>query len=421
MASQHKYDVVVFGATGYTGKKCAAHLSKHPGSPRWAIAGRSSSRLESLRKELSLSSDVGTIVADTFDAASVRSMVTQAKCLMNVVGPFRLLGGEAIATACVEAGTHYLDLSGETLFNASLIENLGEKAKQKGVILAPSVGLDSLPFDLATYLAVQQLKKTGAQVGRVDTAFVAKGSLSGGTILSACDMAEVDRDQLLDVRPDWLSPLKGAYEPIRFGAAMWMPQFRRYGIHTPFTPHNHRIVNLSHGLLEQSKSEEAYGPKFSYRDAFVVPGPRPLVFLIGYFLQFVLLCQVHLAPVRWALRKILPPNYGLSDEKLRYPHAFLDVRAVAYPAGASGSSTAGAAEARLYIPHDGGYVGAAEMMSEAALLIAEGTGLSKLAKQGGVLTGATIGAKGLVERLTRYADFKFDIGPYKDRDSKKTK
>lgn len=125
--------------------------------------------------------------------------------------------------------------------------------------------------------------------------------------------------------------------------------------------------------------------------------------------------------VRWALRKILPPNYGLSDEKLRYPHAFLDVRAVAYPAGASGSSTAGAAEARLYIPHDGGYVGAAEMMSEAALLIAEGTGLSKLAKQGGVLTGATLGAKGLVERLTRFADFKFDVGPYKDRDSKKTK
>lgn len=184
MASQHKYDVVVFGATGYTGKKCAAHLSKHPGSPRWAIAGRSSSRLESLRKELNLSSDVGTIVANTSDAASVRSMVTQAKCLMNVVGPFRLLGGEAIATACVETGTHYLDLSGETLFNASLIENLGEKAKQKGVILAPSVGLDSMPFDLATYLAVQQLKKTGAQVGRVDTAFVAKGSVSPDRSLS---------------------------------------------------------------------------------------------------------------------------------------------------------------------------------------------------------------------------------------------
>lgn len=74
------------------------------------------------------------------------------------------------------------------------------------------------------------------------------------------------------------------------------------------------------------------------------------------------------------------------------------------------------AEARIYVPHDGGYIGAAEMLAETALLAAEGTGLSALAKQGGILTGATIGAKGLADRLTRYADFTFQVGPFdKDR------
>lgn len=229
------------GATGYTGKLCAEVLSKHPSKPRWAIAGRDDTRLQALRKQLNLPKSVGTIAANNNDVKSLHAMLEQTSSIVNVVGPFRQMGAEKIVKACTETGTHYFDLSGETGFNAT-IAKYDEAAKAKKIVIAPSVGFDSLPFDLSTYLAASHLKtKQKAQIGSVEVTAIFKGGISGGTIQSALDMTDVDKTQMQAVRSDWLSPMKGSHKPIQSSLPFYSAPFQRYGIFTPFTLHNTRV------------------------------------------------------------------------------------------------------------------------------------------------------------------------------------
>jgi short subunit dehydrogenase-like uncharacterized protein len=267
--SHRKYDVVVYGATGYTGRLCAEWLKTHPTKPKWAIAGRDKTRLQALRDKLSLPKSVGTIEANNNDYDSLISMLKQTRSIVNVVGPFRQMGAEQVVKACTEVGTHYFDLSGETAFNAT-VQKYDEAAKSAGIILVPSVGLDSLPFDLSTYLAVQDLKeKQGEQAGMVQISIVFKGGLSGGTILSAMgksdlriqpvdvpslafasDMIDTDSNQVKATRSDWLSLMKGAYKPIESWKPFYAPPHNKYAFRSPLSFHNTRVSDHRRGDMQ---------------------------------------------------------------------------------------------------------------------------------------------------------------------------
>lgn len=393
------YDVVVFGATGFTGGLCCKYLATHPQSPSWAMAGRSASRLSAARSKLPLQDDnkVGTIEAQTSDYASLVNMTKQARVLVNIVGPFRPFHADQVVKACIETGTHYVDLSGETGFNADIVEHFHLAAEAARVVVAPSVGFDSLPFDLTTYLAVQKAKSlsNGGQVNLAECAYDMPPALSAGTLSSAISMAD-DPVQMRPTRGDWLSPVSHpdslSFEPVRF-----FPQRGRWGAQTAFTYHNTRIVQRTSGLLQHYKHKEAFGPRFLYKEGFVLPN-RLVATAVAYIGFISIWCLMHFSLVRYVMARSMPANSGPSEKVQNSARLRVETLATAQ----SGQQ----ALCSMTAKGDGGYLLTSRMIVETALTILEPpTTLGPRGGKGGVLTPALVGADKLAERLVKYAQF----------------
>ncbi|EPQ26716.1 uncharacterized protein PFL1_05695 [Pseudozyma flocculosa PF-1] len=407
------YDVVVYGATGFTGKLVCRYLASHPESPRWALGGRNQAKLKKLRADLGLSTDVGTLEADSTKYNSLVEMAKQVSVVINLAGPYRKNNADNVVKACVEAATSYVDLSGETGFNATLIDRYHLEAQAKGIIIAPSVGFDSLPFDLSTYLAVQHAKKLGGPASEVLTAdcgIVVKGGVSSGTISSAIDMHH-DPAQLSACKPDWLSPVVGSHTSTHY-LSHYFAHFNKYGAITPFTPHNHRIVNRSWGLLQQAHADEAYGKTFQYQDGAIVPA-RPIAWFASFMVGLIGWSLGHIAIFRWLLTSILPENGGPSPSKLE--NGMMRVETLA-------RTKKSAAVCTMKAKGDPGYTLTSRMIVETALTIAreDRARCGPLAAKGGVLTSATLGAEVLASRLEKFAGFQIQTVEW-DGESRKTR
>ncbi|MEM1152980.1 MAG: saccharopine dehydrogenase NADP-binding domain-containing protein [Pseudomonadota bacterium] len=188
MKPNREIGIVVYGATGYTGKLIAEYLNKQygvDGDVSWAMAGRSQEKLESVRDELAISSAVPLVVADASDPDSVKSMVERASVVVTTVGPYQLYGSELLA-ACAAAGTDYVDLCGEPTWMAQMIEAHDASAKESGARLVFSCGFDSIPFDLGVLFLQEEAKREfGAAMARVRGRVCAfSGAWSGGTLAS---------------------------------------------------------------------------------------------------------------------------------------------------------------------------------------------------------------------------------------------
>ena len=186
--SSSKFDIVVYGATGFTGQLVAEYLAAHykgDGGLKWAMAGRSKDKLASVRDAIGAPSDTPLIVADASDPASLKPMVAQTKSVITTVGPYQLYGADLLA-ACVEAGVDYFDLCGEPIWMRQMIETHEAAAKASGARIVFSCGYDSVPFELGVFCAQDEAKKVfGAAVSRVKGRVRAmKGTLSGGTAAS---------------------------------------------------------------------------------------------------------------------------------------------------------------------------------------------------------------------------------------------
>ena len=188
MSKNRDLGIVVYGATGYTGKLVATYLNQQygvNGSVSWAMAGRSLAKLEAVRDELSIDADVPLVVADSSDITSIKSMVERAHVVLTTVGPYQLYGNELVAT-CAELGTDYVDLCGEPAWMKQMIDEHGEQAKASGARIVFSCGFDSIPFDLGVYFVQQAaIEQLGAVVPRVRGRVRGmKGTWSGGTLAS---------------------------------------------------------------------------------------------------------------------------------------------------------------------------------------------------------------------------------------------
>jgi short subunit dehydrogenase-like uncharacterized protein len=187
--SSSKFDIVVYGATGFTGQLVAEYLAaryKADSGLKWAMAGRSKDKLAAVRDAIGAPADTALIVADGGDAASLKAMVDQAKLIITTVGPYQLYGSELVA-ACAASGTDYLDLCGEPLWMRKMIDAHEAAAKSSGARILFSCGFDSIPFELGVYFVEQAAKQEfGAPVSRVKGRVRAmKGTFSGGTAASA--------------------------------------------------------------------------------------------------------------------------------------------------------------------------------------------------------------------------------------------
>ena len=181
------YDIVVYGATGYTGRLVAEYLADHykGKGPKWAMAGRSEAKLAEVRDLIGAPKDTPLIVANSDDPASMTALAESARVIVTTVGPYQLYG-EPLLKACVEAGTDYADLCGEPGWMRQMIDQYHEAAKASGARIAFSSGFDSIPFDLGVLMLQHEAKaRHGSPAPRVKGRVRGmQGTFSGGTAAS---------------------------------------------------------------------------------------------------------------------------------------------------------------------------------------------------------------------------------------------
>ena len=275
MPKSGEFDIVVYGASGFTGRLVAEYLAQRYGQGgelKWAMAGRDAAKLAAVRDEVGAPASTTLIVADFTDPASLKAMAERAKVIITTVGPYQLYG-EPLIAACAAAGTDYLDLCGEPAWMRQMIDAYDAKAKASGARILFSCGFDSLPFELGVWLVQQAAKaKLGAPAARVmGRVRKMQGGFSGGTAASlTATMAAAGRDPaVLDLLRDpfALTPgFKGPEQPHGMAPAYdealgtWAAPFVMAAINT-------RNVHRSNALMGH-----AYGTDFVY-DEMMTTGP----------------------------------------------------------------------------------------------------------------------------------------------------
>ncbi|CAO1618498.1 unnamed protein product [Parajaminaea phylloscopi] len=437
--AQKAYDVTVYGATGYTGKLCVEHLVSHPqaASFKWAIAGRSASKLESLKTSYKLPSNVGIFQADnsTQDVAKsgLLEMVANSKVILNLVGPYRQHGSFRLAELCAQQGTHYADLSGESDYSARIQQNLDSIAAKSGAILLPSSGFDSIPCDVATYLGVRRVRQLAAERGLDVDAVEARsgthmaGSFSGGTLASLVSMGSSPETRWI-MKPERPFEIAGPQHPkatsqVHTESLVRLPQFNSYGAFMPLGVHNGRVVYQSAKHIDSaSKTGEVYGPNFQVVDAAVpvkgVPLPVSLIVAsvfsaIGKFFLYLIFNS---SKARAFVTRVLPPGSGPSEKSRN--NGFVDVRSLvtAYPKQSTGAgskrtqSPVSAVGYWMARKADPGYLMTSRVLCETGLFLALEAAQNNVAP--GVRTAASLGDAGvdaLVDRLNQHESFSIGV------------
>jgi short subunit dehydrogenase-like uncharacterized protein len=381
MKANAELDVIVYGATGYTGQLVAEHFAKRYGAGsdiRWGIAGRNLDRLARVRDEIGASDKVPLIAADASDRSSLKTMAERAKVIVTTVGPYQLYGSELVAV-CAASGTDTLNLTGEPHWMRAMIDAHDQEAKRTGARIIHSCGFDSIPFELGVYFTQALAKaKFGHPVKRVKGRVRAiQGGLSGGTAASGRATREAAQKDpsiiklLLD--PFALTPgFKGADQP-----RSDKPQHDEHvGAQVaPFmmAPINSKNIHRSNLLQGQ-----AYGTSFVYDEmAIVAPG--------GSAADFVLPDAA------------TGPKPGEGPTKDERENGFYDLLFIGIDA--SGAQVRGA----IYGKKDPGYGSTAMILAETAICLLQKGGKVP----GGVwLPGAALG-QDLIDRLQAHAGLSF--------------
>jgi short subunit dehydrogenase-like uncharacterized protein len=297
------YDVVVFGATGFTGGLTAAELGRRaPVGCRWAIAGRSLRRLEGVRAGLAADdptlADLPLIVADVDDPESMRALAASTRVLVTTVGPY-LRYGDPVVAACAAEGTDYLDLTGEAEFVDRTWLRHHATAERTGARLVHAAGFDSIPHDLGARFTVGHLPSDAPLT--VHGYVTAVGAFSGGSAASAMGFL----GRIRDGRRAAAERLAAEGPPARPAALVRGPMKEAGSWSLPFPSVDAQIVLRSSAAL-------GYGTGFSYSHNFVV-GPLPMVpvALVGVA-TIGLLAQV--PPLREGISRLVPPGSGPSEQ-----------------------------------------------------------------------------------------------------------
>jgi short subunit dehydrogenase-like uncharacterized protein len=386
-------DVVLFGGTGFVGRLTAEYLARAaPEEARIGLAGRSREKLERVRGELGVrAADWPLIVADSKDRTALADLAARTAAVATTVGPYRRYG-VALVEACAAAGTHYADLTGETLFMRETIERFDAPAKASGARIVHNCGFDSIPSDIGVLVlheAAGELTDTTLVVRRV------RGGVSGGTLASlkgTIDDVKKDRS-LLKVLADpyALSPdrdtepklgneadLRGAEYSAELGT--WLGPFVMASVNT-------RVVRRSNALQDW-----VYGRRFRYREVMAfgsgVVGRAKALGVGGG--MAALTAGLALPPSRLVLDHVLPgPGSGPKEELVRQGFFAIEIHART-PADERWVC-------RVEAQGDPGYGATSVMLGESALAL--GLDADKLPDRAGVLTPATGIGLGLADRL----------------------
>ena len=404
-----KFDVVVFGATGFTGRLVAEYLAKAAPTLRWALAGRSRGKLEEVRRTLAAIdgrlAELELLLADAADPVALAAVAKEARVVCTTVGPY-LKYGRALAAACAAAGTDYCDLTGETPFVRASIDENHARAQSTGARIVHCCGFDSIPSDLGTLMLAGAYRARARQIASADL-FVGpmRGAASGGTIASVLTMFEQaaadpsirrlagDPYALLPDREQDRGPDGGDQLGVRFDERLgeWTGPFVMAAINT-------RVVRRSNALLGF-----LYGRGFRYSEAMSLGrGARGLLRAgtltagLGGFLAAAVT-----GPGRGLLGRLLPAP-GEGPDKEARDRGYFRIRILGEAEGAPALRLVAKVEGKS----DPGYGETAKMLGESALCLA--LDRERLPSQTGVLTPASAMGEPLLERL-RAAGMVFSV------------
>jgi short subunit dehydrogenase-like uncharacterized protein len=396
---QREFQVVVWGATGFTGGLVAEVLATRDWGAepaiRWAIAGRNKAKLETFRDELAqlnpVAAQLELIIADSNDLSSLRAMAARTEVVCSTVGPYSIYGAKLVE-ACVNEKTDYADLTGETPFIREMIDAHHEQARAQGVRIVHCCGFDSIPSDMGVFfLQKTAMERFGHPMSKVSFYMEkSKGTLSGGTIASMLKImedAKKSKVRKVLLNPYALNPDDGVRGPDRGDqnttrwdeeAGVWTAPFIMAGINT-------RVVRRSNALMGYP-----YGEDFSYREVMSLKTgfkgwARATTFNLGLG-GFAALAAV--GPTRALLKKTLPkPGQGPSREQREA--GFFQTRLVGKGEGK-----------RLVVvvrgKRDPGYGATARMLTESVLCLLD---RESLPERAGIFITASAMGDALLARL----------------------
>ena len=387
--SDREFDVVIFGASGYTGKLVAEYMQDQYGddiSIKYAIAGRNTEKLLEVKKDLNLNEDIKILEVDSNDLDSLDKMTSSAKCILTTVGPYQLYGSKLVES-CAKKGTDYVDLTGEPGWMYEMINAHKETAQKSGARIVFSCGFDSIPFDLGVYFvqkaAKEKFGKPAPHVrGRVKAM---NGEFSGGTIasLGATMSTLKEKPELIKVLANPFSLTEGFEGPSQLDDSkplldekmnMWLAPF-------VMAPINTKNIHRSNALLDH-----AYGKDFCY-DEMMIAGEGD---------EGEQIAKAMSSGNPMGGDNVPQPGEGPSKESREQGNYdvlfFADLEE-----GSIGVSVTG--------DMDPGYGSTSKMIAESALCLVQDC--SNL--EGGIYTPAPSMGEKLIDRLIKKAGLTFDI------------
>jgi len=385
-------DIVVYGATGFTGKLCVKYLTENAKDLRWAIAGRNSTKLSQVAIRFLPKTEI--LVADGDDEKALDAITGRAKVIISTAGPFHRYSSKLVAS-CVKNSTHYVDITGETFWIKELIDKHHSEAVSKGVRIIPSCGYDSLPSDLGVFFSSKQLRKP---IKRIESYHTGQGGASGGTIETGFSMGDLNLGKEMQ-DPFLLNP-EESVTPEQRSLSSDSVKIRKNKIINAWTGRfimatmNTRVVRRSAALLEAR--QEAYGVDFTYQEyAFYKKYINALLVSFATLLSMIIIGT----PIRKLVRRFLPkPGEGPSEETMK--NGFFDCL---YTVEAEDGSLS---VFRMHGKGDPGYRVTSKFVCESALtLIHDEENLPGGKGYGGLLTPASGLGQPLIDRLSKSGIF----------------
>lgn len=402
MERNREFDVIIWGASGFTGRLVAEYIFKQYGASdnlKWAMAGRNQAKLEKVRAEMADES-IPLVIADSNDEASLREMVQRTKVICTTVGPYAMYGSKLVA-ACVENQTDYCDLTGEVQWMRRMIDQHHEAAKANGTKIVHTCGVDSIPSDLGVYFMQKEAQKqTGQKATQINLRVGGfKGGISGGTYASLNNaMIEAQQDKnigkiLLDPYglnpegeqsgPDGKDLRSVVYDKT---AKSWVFPFVMASINT-------RVVRRSNALADYP-----YGKDFRYDEAMLAgDGFGGRMKAISAAVPLGILASAKPGSMMKKLIDKMLPKPGEGPDKATRESGFFNFKL--FTTLEDGSQVVGGVTG----DKDPGYGSTCKMLAESAICLAK----DDLPERGGVLTPSIAMGDALLKRLEDNAGLTF--------------
>ncbi len=316
--NKRDYDVVLYGASGFTGKQTVAYFAQHaPPSLRWAIAGRNRDKLAAVQKSLNTTADI--LIADSQDQAALQTIAARTRVMLTTAGPYALYGSGLVA-ACVRHQTHYVDITGETVWVRELIDRHHAQAAQDGTRIIPFCGFDSIPSDLGAYLMARHIQtKLGTSCRQIKAYFQMAGGVNGGTLATAFNLyesgqAKTARDPFL-LNPQPVTEREAIQQNQDPTAARYDSDVSAWAAPFVMGPINTRVVRRSQALFDEW--QQPYGAEFSYQEFMKFNGALGWMSATGMSAGGSLFELALASPLRPLMKAALPaPGAGPSEKTM---------------------------------------------------------------------------------------------------------